>query len=171
MGARCLLGPMRLVADASVLVAELLRARGRALVAHPQLDLVVAAEAIGEAEHELRKRVMHIVTYGHLQQVMAQQLLDDALATITSRVTLVPSEVYADQMEEARRRIPRDLYDVPSVAFALALDCGIWTDDHDFFGCGISVWTTETLLLYLQARERPTVNQPDQREKDDDDRA
>jgi len=39
---------------------------------------------------------------------------------------------------------------VPTVALALALDCGIWTTDNDFLGCGLPVWTPETLLLHLE---------------------
>jgi hypothetical protein len=37
----------------------------------------------------------------------------------------------------------------PRVALALALECGIWTADRDFFGCGVAVWTTDTLAQYL----------------------
>ena len=30
-------------------------------------------------------------------------------------------------------------------ALALLLDCGLWTEDRDFFGCGLSVWQTAVL--------------------------
>jgi hypothetical protein len=30
------------------------------------------------------------------------------------------------------------------------MDCGIWTADRDFFGCGLPVWTTESLLRYVE---------------------
>lgn len=143
---------MRLVVDASTLVAEVLRARGRRLLAHPALDLVVAADAWNETEHELRQRVALLVDRGYLAAGPATQLLDEALATIAARATLVPQDVYTDRMVEARRRIPRDPQDAPMVALALVLDCGIWTGDHDFFGCGVPVWTTETLQLYLETQ-------------------
>lgn len=140
---------MRLVVDASTLVAEALRARGRLLLAHPDLDLVVAAAAWSETEHELRKRTVQLVAYGHLEEAIASHLLDDVLAMLVTRVALVPATTYADQLEQARRRIPRDPADAPTIALALALDCGIWTADHDFFGCGIAVWITETLQLHF----------------------
>jgi hypothetical protein len=38
-------------ADASVLVAELLRARGRALILDPRLQFVVSEEQWSETEH------------------------------------------------------------------------------------------------------------------------
>jgi predicted nucleic acid-binding protein len=144
---------VRLAVDASTLVAEVLRARGRTLLAHPALDLVVAAQAWNETLYELRKRVALLVERGHLEAAPAAQLLDEALSTIAARVTLVPAEAYAGKLEEAQRRIPRDPRDAPTVALALALDCGIWTGDHDFFGSGVPVWTIETLLRHLEAQE------------------
>ena len=44
---------MRLVVDASTLVAEVLRTRGRELLTRPALDLAVAEETLGETKHEL----------------------------------------------------------------------------------------------------------------------
>lgn len=140
---------MRLAVDASTLVAEALRVRGRQLLAHPSLDLGIAAEAWSETTHELRKRVALLVQFGHLPPAPAMELLEDALSVVAARVTLVPSDVYGRRLPEARRRIPRDPLDAPMVALALALDCGIWTGDHDFFGCGVPVWITETLQSHL----------------------
>lgn len=144
---------MRLVVDASTLVAEALRARGRTLLLHPNLDLLVASEVWGETEHELRKRVALLVERGHLQADPATQLLDDVLAAIAVRVTLVDPEAYAPRLDEARQRIPRDAKDAPTVALALTLDCGIWTNDRDFFGCGVPVWVTETLQAHLGSQD------------------
>jgi predicted nucleic acid-binding protein len=143
---------MRLVVDASTLVAEVLRARGRKLLTHPALDLALAEETWGETEHELRKRVALLVDREIFLPALATQILDEALATVAARVTLVSPDVYADRMEEARRRLPRDPDDAPVVALALGLNCGIWTGDRDFFGCGVAVWVTETLMAHLEAQ-------------------
>lgn len=144
---------MRLVVDASMLVAEALRVRGRTLLAHPTLDLVLAADTWSETQHELRKRVDLLARHGHLELASANQLLDEALAVIAEGVALAPPNVYANRIEEARRRVPRDPRDAPAVALALVLGCGIWTADYDFFGCGLPVWTTETLRLHLEVEE------------------
>ncbi|MHB8492643.1 MAG: hypothetical protein ACYDA6_10595 [Solirubrobacteraceae bacterium] len=48
---------MIVVADASVLVGELLRRRGRALLLHRDLHVVVAEDQWEEAAHELSKRL------------------------------------------------------------------------------------------------------------------
>jgi len=68
---------------------------------------------------------------------------------LSQELSLPAEATYAEYIDEARWRIPRDPDDVPTVALALALDCGIWTADRDFFGCGLPVWTTDTLLAYL----------------------
>lgn len=140
---------MRLAVDASVLVAEALRFRGRKLLAHPDLDLVIAEEPWDEATHELLRRVELLIARGKLEEVAAAEFLDAAATVVRACVTVAPSQLYADRIEEARRRVPRDPRDAPLVALALALDCGIWTADRDFFGCGLPVWTTETLLAHL----------------------
>ena len=140
---------MCLVVDAGTLVAEALRKRGRELLAHPELDLVVAEAAWSETAHELRRRVAQLVAHGHLEQATAMRLLDEVLAALPTLVTLVPAAVSDPFLEQAYRRMPRDPNDAPTVALALALECGIWTADHDFFGCGVAVWTTETLRLHL----------------------
>jgi predicted nucleic acid-binding protein len=143
---------MRLVVDASTIVAEVLRVRGRKLLAQPSLDLFVAEDAWSETEHELGKRVGLIVERGHLEPALAAQLLDEALALLAARVRILPTDAYVSQMDEARRRVPRDPRDAPTVALALALDCGIWTNDRDFFGCGLPVWVTDVLQAHLEAQ-------------------
>lgn len=51
----------------------------------------------------------------------------------------------------ARERLKgRDEDDWPYVALALVLDCPIWKEDTDFFGCGVATWTTDRIELYLR---------------------
>lgn len=142
---------MRLVVDASTLVAEALRVRGRELLGHPSLDLLVTADAWGETQHELRRRTAIMASRGLLTAEDRIDLLAEAFASIQSDCTVVPDDGYSAALVEARRRIPRDPLDAPTVALALTLDCGILTGDHDFFGCGVPVWTVETLRLHLEA--------------------
>ena len=61
---------MIVVVDARVLVAELLRRRGRELFAHPDLQCLVAEEQWEEARHELQKRVAAIVGQGRLSDAL-----------------------------------------------------------------------------------------------------
>jgi predicted nucleic acid-binding protein len=50
----------------------------------------------------------------------------------------------------ARQRLARrDEDDWPILACALVLGYPIWTEDTDFFGCGVATWTTDRVELYL----------------------
>ncbi len=68
----------------------------------------------------------------------------------------VEAETYQSFELLARQRISRrDEDDWPILATALALNCAIWTEDTDFFGCGVATWTTDRVELYFaQAAER-----------------
>lgn len=137
---------MIVVADASVLVAELLRQRGRALLARPDLRVVVPEEQWDETEYELQRRVKVIVDQGRLTADQAGLLNEAVRALIDDRVIeVVPRGFYQHMEAVARRRVPRDPHDWPLVALALVLDVGILTGDHDFLGCGCPTWTVETL--------------------------
>lgn len=142
---------MRLIVDANILVGELLRDRGRVLVAEPRLELFIASTAWNETRHELRKRAQLFAERRGLQPSALQELLTLAVEAAERQVTVVGEDEYSTQEVEARRRIPRDPDDWPTVAMALTLEADIWTSDGDFLGCGVATWTTETLLAKLQA--------------------
>lgn len=66
-------------------------------------------------------------------------------------VEVVDRSLYEEYEASARERmISRDEDDWPIVAAALLLKCPVWTEDRDFFGSGISIWTSETIELYLR---------------------
>ena len=137
---------MIVIADASALVAELLRARGRALLVHPDLRVVVAEEQWDETQHKLLRRLDAIIEQGRLTEEHAKRLYHDVLALVDGRVIeIIPRRFYEHMEMVARRRVPRDPHDWPPVALALVLDAGILTADHDFLGCGCPTWTVETL--------------------------
>jgi predicted nucleic acid-binding protein len=144
---------VRLVVDASVLVAELLRRRGRALISSPGLELFIAEQAWSEAQHELSERAQVMEQQGRVPVGAGVRLLEAAFSVVELSVTPVPTEIYAHLADAARARIPRDPADWPTVALAMVLDAAIWTRDQDFLGCGLPTWTTETLLAYLGARD------------------
>jgi predicted nucleic acid-binding protein len=141
---------MIVVVDASVLVSELLRKRGRELFAHPELRCVVAEEQWQEAEHELEKRVAVIVGQGRLTAEQARSLQEAVRDLVgTGVIEVIPSSSYEHLEAVARRRVPRDPNDWAPVALALALNVGILTGDNDFLGCGCPTWTVETLSREL----------------------
>jgi predicted nucleic acid-binding protein len=141
---------VRLAADASALVAEALRKRGRDFIAHDDLDLIVAAPAWSETLHEVRRRLDQTLQRGHIDAEEHAFILSQILTTLNTSLAVVTEMTYSAYEAEARDRIPRDPRDWPTVALALAIGCGIWTADQDFFGCGVPVWTTQTLLTHVE---------------------
>jgi predicted nucleic acid-binding protein len=142
------------VADASVLVGELLRKRGRELVMRPDLHIVVAEHQWEETEHELSRRLGVLESNGRLsaeQRLSLEQAVSGLVDTRT--IEVVPREAYASLEETAIGRIPRDRRDWPTVALAMVLDTGILTGDNDFLGCGCPTWTVETLRRELERQQ------------------
>ena len=140
---------MRLAADASSLVAESLRVRGEWLIAHADLTLYITEPTWSEVEHEVGRRLDAMVRHGRLLPAELEPFRANRLSLLSRHLTVVTEADYREYEIAARDRIPRDPNDWPTVALALSLGAGIWTNDYDFFGCGVPVWTTQTLLTHL----------------------
>lgn len=146
--------PERLVADTNVLVSELLRRRGRQWLAQNDVQLFVSERVDGEFRYELERRLRAVSERGADSRIVAQ-MHAEALLLYRERVVTVSAEQYAALAQDARPRIPADPDDWPSLALALLLDCGIWTEDRDFFGCGLSVW--QSAVLYAVTSDSPPL--------------
>ena len=140
---------MRLAADASSVVAESLRARGEWLIAHADLTLYITEPTWSEVVHEVGRRLDAMVQHARLLAAELEPVRASRLSLLSRHLTVVTEADYREYEAAARDRIPRDPNDWPTVALALSLGSGIWTNDHDFFGCGVPVWTTQTLLTHL----------------------
>jgi predicted nucleic acid-binding protein len=69
----------------------------------------------------------------------------------------VDCELYGEFEAEARERLRgRDENDWPLLATALGLGCDIWTEDQDFFGTGIGIWTTNRIEIFLKSQTNRT---------------
>ena len=65
-------------------------------------------------------------------------------------LTIYEKESYQDQLTEAKKRIgERDPNDVALLALALELGYPVWSNDHDFEGTGVVLFTTANLLRSL----------------------
>ena len=92
---------MLLVVDANVLVSELLRMRGRALIGDRSLRLRISEEALNEALHEMRRRAAKIVAQGRANREDMDATLNDALIIMRRWVVTMPREVYVEFEERA----------------------------------------------------------------------
>ena len=117
-----------LVLDANILIRAILGNRVRAIreANAESISFYIPETANAEAEE-------------HFLRLMA------ALGTVVS------PDVYEPFEAEARKRLgSRDPEDWPVLATALALDCPIWTEDTDFFGCGVATWRSASIASILQ---------------------
>ena len=140
---------MRLVVDTSVLVGELLRAKGRERLGDERLELFMPDEVLAEFRAELPRRVEAFVRHRRLEPSVGVQLVARCMEVVESNVVVIDAAVYAAVEDEGRARSVRDPRDWPVVATALALSAGVWTNDNDFLGTGVPTWTTESLQGWL----------------------
>ncbi len=73
------------------------------------------------------------------------------IAYLQSLIEPIGEEAYGLFEEEARQRLrDRDEEDWPVLAAALSLSCAIWTEDTDFFGTGVAIWTSDRVEIFLK---------------------
>lgn len=141
---------MRLIVDANILIGEALRARGRRLLSDTRLQLNITRTAWEETTYELPRRLKAIAMRQNLPARIVQALLSETLLLARRNLVIESDIIYAAYEDDARKRIPQDPDDWPSVALGLALGAGIWSEDRDFFGCGLATWTTPVLQHHLE---------------------
>ena len=134
-----------LVLDANILVRAVLGERVRAVIgAYAEaVSFFVPEAAYAEAEEHLPTLV--VKRGGDPEKAFA------LLRSLRLLVVLIGREVYGELEADARERLAtRDPEDWPILASALALGCPIWTEDTDFFGCGVATWTSDRALMFLR---------------------
>ena len=139
-----------LVLDANILVRAVLGSRVLGLLRKyaGQVEFMAPNVAFQEA----RDHLPGILQVRKIPAAPAMEALDLLMLSIQT----VAAETYAPFEAAARERIDkRDQDDWPVLATALALGCPIWTEDTDFFGCGVATWTTDRVELYLAKAAEP----------------
>jgi len=146
-----------IVLDANILIRAIMGRRVRELVeqyASPQVQFCAPDAAYLDAEKYLpsllRKRGKPAAD------------VSGSLRYLQHLVKPIYRETYDVFEDEARERLRgRDEDDWPVLATALALTCAIWTEDTDFFGTGIGVWTTNRIEIFLKAQAKSSEHQED----------
>ncbi len=137
-----------LVLDANILIRAVLGQRVRKLIQQhsPQVALYAPDTAFLEAEEHLRRL--------RAERGLPEKETKETYESVSAIVQELPQPMYGEYEAAARARIERvDVDDWPVIACALALECPIWTEDRDFFGAGVSTWTTDRVELYLANAE------------------
>jgi predicted nucleic acid-binding protein len=134
-----------LVVDANILVRAVLGRRVREVIEiyAGQVSFFVPDVAYAEAEEHLPLLVLK--RGGDPSKALA------FLRNLAGTIELIGSEIYGEFEAEARERLgQRDPDDWPILASALALGCPVWTEDADFFGCGVPTWTSGSVEMFLR---------------------
>jgi predicted nucleic acid-binding protein len=133
-----------LVLDANILIRAVLGQRVRRIfeVHAESISFFLPETAYAEAEEHLAALV--VKRGGDPAKAIA------ALKAMAALATIVGDDLYGDFEAVARKRLgTRDPEDWPILAAALALDCPIWMEDTDFFGCGVATWTSASIDIFL----------------------
>ncbi len=73
------------------------------------------------------------------------------LSTLQDYIQVVPVSMITHLEPQARKRLKgRDEDDWPYLALALLLNCPVWTEDTDFFGTGVAVWTSNRVEQFWE---------------------
>ncbi len=134
-----------LVVDANIVIRAVLGTRVRQVIEANagETSFLVPEAAFAEAEEHLEELV--VKRGGDPEKARG------LLRALGRLVELIGSDVYGEFEAEARERLgPRDPEDWPILASALALECPIWTEDRDFFGCGVATWTSNRVEMFLR---------------------
>jgi predicted nucleic acid-binding protein len=76
----------------------------------------------------------------------------EVLSNLQRLIQIADKSIYEERATEAQQRIKkRDFHDWPIVATALTFNSPVWTEDQDFFGSGLSVWTTDRIHIFLES--------------------
>jgi predicted nucleic acid-binding protein len=137
-----------LVVDANILIRAVLGEKVITLLRrHVQTTyFVTVTEAFEDAEQHIPGIIRRS---GGNEEEVATAL--QKLTALHEYVQTVSVTVLAHLELVARKRLQgRDEEDWLYLALALLLKCPIWTEDTDFFGCGVAVWTSDRINLFLE---------------------
>lgn len=138
----------RLVLDANILI--------RAAMGSFVFELLL--EHSSETQF-LTSETAYLEVEHHLPRILASKKSDPELEKLALEnvvllrriVVAIPDELFLGFERMARIRLRgRDENDWHILALALGLNCGIWTEDTDFFGVGIITWKSSTVREFLE---------------------
>src|SRR5271156_2556377 len=135
----------RLILDANILLRAVFGVRVRTLLEAYEDSVAFYTPEV--CFSDARKYIPVIAASRQVDPAPGVRVLDKLAGLVQS----VDLSLYEEHEVAARERMAsRDAADWPVVATSLLLDCPVWTEDKDFFGTGVSTWTTANVELYLR---------------------
>ncbi len=136
---------MTIILDANIIIRAVLGRRVRALLDLYQPSSLTVPDMMVE---EARRNLTPLLARRAEAERDTILLLFDELIQV---LRVAEAQEYSIREVEARARLrTRDTDDWPVIAIALVLGCPIWTEDRDFFGCGVATWTTDRIEIFFR---------------------
>lgn len=134
-----------IVLDANILIRAVLGKRVRKLIFDHASTIQFFAPDI--AYIDARKYLPGLLKKRNVDGNAAMQVLD----YLEKFVRPINADLYESMKQPALQRIAmRDADDWPVLACAMVLNCPVWTEDTDFFGTGVAIWTSDRVSLYFR---------------------
>lgn len=135
-----------LVLDANILVRAVLgnKVRNYLIDFNESVDFFIPDICVEEAQKYLP------IIFD--KRKLSTALLMDTINRVIGLLQIIDKSIYQERATDAQRRMNnRDIQDWPAVATSLLFNCPIWTEDKDFFGVGIPVWTSDTIHIFFES--------------------
>jgi predicted nucleic acid-binding protein len=141
-----------LVLDANILVRAVLGKRVRKVIETYAGEVSFFIPEVAYEEAEERLPALLLKRGGDPEKALS------FLRSLAHLVEPIGREIYGEFEAEARERLgDRDPEDWPILASALAVGCPIWTEDTDFFGCGVPTWTSNRVGCFCAIRKNDVL--------------
>jgi predicted nucleic acid-binding protein len=135
-----------IVLDANILIRAVLGRRVREIIHKYEATAQLFTPDVAVAD---AKKYLPALLEKRGADTSAGMLLLDHLER---SINILSIDVYGRFRQQALLRIgAQDPEDWPVLACAMAVGCPVWTEDADFFGVGISIWTTDRVEQYFSA--------------------
>lgn len=135
---------MILVINTNRIIAALIKdSVSRMIINSPKLRFF----SVNFGRREIEKYEQEILEKANI----TKEQFEDLLAIILGKISVISDLVIEEYMEEAKEIMDEtDKADTPFIAAALAMNCGIWSDDEHFQKQNkIKVWKTKDLIKYI----------------------
>jgi predicted nucleic acid-binding protein len=133
-----------IVLDANILIRAVLGKQVRKLIIEHASTVKFFAPDVAYAD--ARKYLPSLLEKRGLPSAATMQVLDNLMPI----VQVLDLGIYQGMKQPALQRIAqRDADDWPILACAMTMGCPVWTEDTDFFGTGVAIWTSDRIALYF----------------------
>jgi len=136
---------MNLVIDTNIFIAALIKnGLTRYFIVHSPFDLFIPEQEM----IEIRKYAKLIMD----KSKQTEENLTDLITDLLRYIRIIRNRDLLPFRERANRIIKKiDEKDVPFIAAALALDCGVWSDDKHFKKQeSVKIFTTKEILRFYE---------------------